>query len=75
MVKKRTVLVTGGTGGLGGAVVRTLHEAGWRVVAPARKDADFPEGVTSVAADLTVPEEVEAAVEVAAGEPGAPLRP
>ncbi|WP_305789156.1 SDR family NAD(P)-dependent oxidoreductase [Symbioplanes lichenis] len=70
---KRSVLVTGGTGGLGGAVVRTLHEAGWRVVAPVRKEAGFPKGVTSVAADLTAPEDVAAAVEVAAGEPDAPL--
>jgi NAD(P)-dependent dehydrogenase (short-subunit alcohol dehydrogenase family) len=71
---KRTALVTGGTGGLGGAVVRTLHEAGWRVVVPVRRSTGLPEGVTSVAADLTVPADVAAAVEVAAGEPDAPLR-
>jgi NAD(P)-dependent dehydrogenase (short-subunit alcohol dehydrogenase family) len=30
----RTVLVTGGTGGLGAAVTRAFLEDGWRVVVP-----------------------------------------
>ena len=29
---ERSVLITGGTGGLGGAVTDTFLEAGWRVV-------------------------------------------
>ncbi|WNM37004.1 SDR family NAD(P)-dependent oxidoreductase [Micromonospora halotolerans] len=33
---ERTVLVTGGTGGLGGAVTAAFLEAGWRVVVPGR---------------------------------------
>ncbi|MET8908310.1 SDR family NAD(P)-dependent oxidoreductase [Micromonospora sp. NPDC004551] len=41
---ERTVLVTGGTGGLGGAVSAAFLEAGWRVVVPER------EGGTAAAA-------------------------
>ncbi|WP_230414883.1 NAD-dependent epimerase/dehydratase family protein [Micromonospora tarapacensis] len=33
----RSVLVTGGTGGLGAAVTAAFVEAGWRVVAPQRR--------------------------------------
>lgn len=36
-----TVLVTGATGGLGGAVVETLEAAGWTVAALGRGDADL----------------------------------
>ena len=36
-----TVLVTGATGGLGGAVVEMLEGAGWRVTALGRDDADL----------------------------------
>jgi NAD(P)-dependent dehydrogenase (short-subunit alcohol dehydrogenase family) len=34
---ERTVLVTGGTGGLGGAVTAAFLKAGWRVVVPGRE--------------------------------------
>ena len=34
MGDERTVVITGGTGGLGGAVTATLLEAGWRAVVP-----------------------------------------
>ncbi|MEU5724331.1 SDR family NAD(P)-dependent oxidoreductase [Micromonospora sp. NPDC047738] len=34
---ERTVLVTGGTGGLGGAVTAAFLKAGWRVVVPERE--------------------------------------
>ena len=71
----RTVLVTGGHGGLGGAVVAEFADAGWRVVTPVRKvGGSTPPGVVEVAADLTDPASVTAAVEAAAGEPGSPLR-
>jgi len=36
-----TVLVTGATGGLGGAVVEALEEDGWKVAALGREDADL----------------------------------
>ncbi|WP_213453421.1 SDR family NAD(P)-dependent oxidoreductase [Rhizomonospora bruguierae] len=75
----RTALVTGATGGLGGAVAAAFAEAGWRVVAPARRTARTTAvaGLTRaevVEADLADPAAVRAAVEVAAGHPGAPLR-
>jgi NAD(P)-dependent dehydrogenase (short-subunit alcohol dehydrogenase family) len=65
-----SVLVTGGTGGLGAAVTAAFAEAGWRVVVPYRSRP--PSGVVGVRADLTDPAQVAAAVEVAAAE--APLK-
>jgi len=55
-------LVTGGTKGIGAAVVEALREAGTRVVATARTLPDVaPEGVHYVAADLTSAEGCAAA--------------
>jgi NAD(P)-dependent dehydrogenase (short-subunit alcohol dehydrogenase family) len=73
---ERTVLVTGGAGGLGGAVCEVLREQGWRVVAPVRAGATdrLPKGVVAVEADLTDPAEVVGAVATATAEPAAPLR-
>ena len=73
---ERSVLITGGTGGLGGAVVHSFVTDGWRVVAPVRSGATgrLPGGVVGVEADLTDPDDVRAAVNIAAGEAGAPLR-
>ncbi|AGL14900.1 SDR family NAD(P)-dependent oxidoreductase [Actinoplanes sp. N902-109] len=73
---EQSVLVTGGAGGLGTAVVRTLRDAGWRVIAPVRRGAAdrLAAGITAVEADLTVPAEVDAAVTLATSEPGAPLK-
>jgi NAD(P)-dependent dehydrogenase (short-subunit alcohol dehydrogenase family) len=72
----RTALVTGGAGGLGRAVVTTLVDAGWRVVVPveAGHDLDQRDGVTTVVADLTDPDDVARAVRTAVAEDGAPLR-
>ncbi|XTZ18113.1 SDR family NAD(P)-dependent oxidoreductase [Micromonospora echinospora] len=70
---ERSVLVTGGTGGLGGAVTAAFTAAGWRVVV-ADLRADEGGGLLTVAADLTDPAGAARAVEVAAGEPLAPLR-
>ncbi|TDV53790.1 SDR family NAD(P)-dependent oxidoreductase [Actinophytocola oryzae] len=67
----RSVLVTGGTGGLGGAVTRAFAEAGWRTVVPFRNEE--PTGVVAVKADLGDPVSVGEVAEVAAGEAGAPL--
>ena len=74
----RTALITGGTGGLGMAVVERFLADGWRVVVPwiAEKELDrLPshDGLELVRADLFEPASVASAVEAAAGETGAPL--
>jgi 3-oxoacyl-[acyl-carrier protein] reductase len=43
MTTSRTVLVTGGSRGIGAAVVQTLRTAGWNVLAPARSELDLSE--------------------------------
>ncbi|GAA4435020.1 SDR family NAD(P)-dependent oxidoreductase [Phytohabitans houttuyneae] len=70
----RTVFITGGTGGLGGAVTAAFVAAGWRTVATARKDPPDGGGATYVTADLTDPAAVEAAVATAVADWAAPLR-
>ncbi|HEY0700405.1 MAG TPA: SDR family NAD(P)-dependent oxidoreductase [Micromonospora sp.] len=74
----RSVLVTGGTGGLGGAVTAAFVEAGWRVVVPSRTPGTGARpaagDVVRVAADLTDPDSVARAVAVAADDPDRPLR-
>jgi NAD(P)-dependent dehydrogenase (short-subunit alcohol dehydrogenase family) len=69
---KRSVLVTGGTGGLGEAVTRAFVEAGWRTVVPYRSKP--PSGVDGVRADLTDPSSVAEVAAVAAGVAKAPLK-
>jgi NAD(P)-dependent dehydrogenase (short-subunit alcohol dehydrogenase family) len=71
-----SVVVTGGTGGLGGAVLAAFLDQGWRVVAPVRSTAhaELPDGVLTVEADLTDPGGAAAAVALAAADPAAPLR-
>ena len=64
------MLVTGGTGGLGGAVTRAFVEAGWRTVVPYRTKP--PEGVVAVKADLTDPSSVSEVAAAAAQD--APLK-
>jgi NAD(P)-dependent dehydrogenase (short-subunit alcohol dehydrogenase family) len=54
-------VVTGGTRGIGAAVVRRLVAAGAQVVAVARSQAEVPDGVRLVTADLTAPGGAEAA--------------
>lgn len=52
-LKGRTALVTGGTKGLGAAVVKSLNEAGVSVVAVARSvPSDAPEGISYIEGDL-----------------------
>lgn len=54
---ERRVLVTGGTQGVGAAVVELFHEAGARVVTAARRSSETkPPGVHSIAADLSTAE-------------------
>jgi NAD(P)-dependent dehydrogenase (short-subunit alcohol dehydrogenase family) len=74
----RTVIVTGGSGGLGVPVVQAFLDADWRVVVPwvAERELDrLPEreGLELVQADLFDAGAVDAVVEVAAGYEGAPL--
>ncbi|MFJ6165699.1 SDR family NAD(P)-dependent oxidoreductase [Micromonospora orduensis] len=74
---ERSVLVTGGSGGLGRAVVASFVEAGWRVVVPQRAlpgSEPAADALVRVAADLTDPAGAARAVEAAVGEPAAPLR-
>jgi NAD(P)-dependent dehydrogenase (short-subunit alcohol dehydrogenase family) len=52
----KRVLVTGGTRGIGLAVVRGFARAGATVVASARSEAELPDGVRFVAADSRDPE-------------------
>jgi NAD(P)-dependent dehydrogenase (short-subunit alcohol dehydrogenase family) len=75
---QRSAIVTGGTGGLGSAVVARLLADGWRVVVPwivERELERMPErdGLELVHADLFDPDAV-AGVVAAAGDAGAPLR-
>ena len=74
-----TALVTGGTGGLGTAVVELLLERGHRVVVPWIEPAEVGRltprpGLELVEADLFDPPAVARVAEAAAGDAGAPLR-
>jgi NAD(P)-dependent dehydrogenase (short-subunit alcohol dehydrogenase family) len=71
---ERTVLVTGGAGGLGRSVVAALVEDGWRVVVPVEAGSDLESAghVGTVVADLTDPDDVARAVRATEGE--APLK-
>ena len=74
----RTAIVTGGTGGLGGAVVARLLDEGWRVVVPwiVERELDrleHREGLELVQADLSDPRAAGQVVAVAAGSPEHPL--
>ena len=78
-MRDRTVLVTGGTGALGAAVVDAFLEAGWRVactwVVPGERERmGSPEGLELLEADLFDEQAVATAVEQAAAAPEAPLR-
>jgi NAD(P)-dependent dehydrogenase (short-subunit alcohol dehydrogenase family) len=70
-------IVTGGASGLGGATARALAAKGAQVFAldlpSAIEKAETVEGVTYLPADVTSPEQVQAAVDTAAGS-GPPLR-
>lgn len=75
----RTAIVTGGTGGLGTAVVARLLDDGWRVAVPWIVEHELErverrDGLELVEADLFDPQAVESAVASAASESGAPLR-
>jgi NAD(P)-dependent dehydrogenase (short-subunit alcohol dehydrogenase family) len=74
-----TAIITGGSGGLGIAVVEELLAAGWRVVVPwieereLKRLPELPHLVT-VQADLFDPDAAGEVTALAAGSPKAPLR-
>ena len=69
----RTALITGGSGGLGRAVVAAFAADGWRVVVPDANPVPL-DGAESIEADLTDAGDVERAVRAAAEREDAPLR-
>jgi NAD(P)-dependent dehydrogenase (short-subunit alcohol dehydrogenase family) len=75
-ISDTSAIVTGGASGLGGATARALAANGASVFAldlPAAIDAaEKVDGITYVAADVTEPEQVQAAVDTAAAD--GPLR-
>jgi NAD(P)-dependent dehydrogenase (short-subunit alcohol dehydrogenase family) len=72
----RTVVITGGTGGLGGTAVSAFVADGWRVVAPIRPGSRdrLPKGAVPVEGDLFDAASAAATIEVATAETAAPLR-
>jgi NAD(P)-dependent dehydrogenase (short-subunit alcohol dehydrogenase family) len=76
---ERTSIVTGGTGGLGTAVVGRLLEEGWRVVVPWIMEKELERlgqrpGLELIQADLSDQGAVEQVVSAAAGAEASPLR-
>jgi NAD(P)-dependent dehydrogenase (short-subunit alcohol dehydrogenase family) len=76
-IEESAALVVGGASGLGEATARRLRAAGAHVTVADRDDergaavaAELGERAAFVCADVTVPEEVEAAVAQAAAQPG-----
>ncbi|WP_435172677.1 SDR family NAD(P)-dependent oxidoreductase [Gordonia hongkongensis] len=74
----QTVIVSGGTGGLGSAVTRTLLDDGWRVVVPGRTEAGLsrlPESdrLVGVHADLFHEASVAEVVAIASSDASAPV--
>jgi NAD(P)-dependent dehydrogenase (short-subunit alcohol dehydrogenase family) len=75
---EHTAIVTGGTGGLGTAVVTRLLDDGWRVVVPWVKEHELERvqrrpGLELIRADVTDPAEVKTVVSAAVASDGAPL--
>lgn len=76
---ERTAIVTGGTGGLGSAVVERLIADGWRACVPwvvERELERLPprDGLELMNADLFEPKSVKSLLDAATAEPAAPLR-
>jgi len=76
---RQSAIVTGGTGGLGSAVVARLLDDGWRVVVPWIVESELSrvqerEGLELVQADLFDDDMVAAVVALGAKQAEAPLR-
>ena len=76
---RRSALITGGTGGLGVAVVEAFLEAGWRVVVPWVKEHELErlpsrDGLVLIEADLFDPGSVAGVVAEATADGDAPLQ-
>jgi NAD(P)-dependent dehydrogenase (short-subunit alcohol dehydrogenase family) len=76
---KGTAIITGGTGGLGAAVVARMLGDGWRVVVPwvveqELERVDERPGLELVRADLFDPDEVATVVSTAVDDGSKPLR-
>ena len=74
-----TVVVAGGTGGLGSAVTAEFLAAGWRVVVPGRSEKSLAElgsaeALHTLVADLTDPASGAEVAQVAAADEAAPVR-
>src|SRR5581483_2729118 len=75
----RTAIITGGTGGLGSAVVSRLLDDGWRVIVPWVVEHELERvsarpGLELVQADLFEAPAVAGVVAAAEADAGAPLR-
>src|ERR1039458_603085 len=75
---KRSAIVTGGTGGLGSAVVARLLDDGWRVVVPWVAEQELKrvaprDGLELVQADLFDPDAVQAVIAAAIADGAPPL--
>jgi len=73
-----TAIITGGTGGLGAAVVARMLDDGWRVVVPWLFEQELERvterpGLELIKADLSDPARARTIVEAGAGDSGAPL--
>jgi NAD(P)-dependent dehydrogenase (short-subunit alcohol dehydrogenase family) len=74
-----SAIVTGGTGGLGAAVVERLLDDGWRVVVPWIVETELQrvrprDGLELIEADLFDPAAVKKVVDLAASDAGARLK-
>src|ERR1700727_1872886 len=75
---EHTAIVTGGTGGLGSAVVTRLLDDGWRVVVPLIAEQELKRverrpGLELIQADVSDPSAVDDVVAAAVASDGAPL--
>jgi NAD(P)-dependent dehydrogenase (short-subunit alcohol dehydrogenase family) len=63
MAERKTVLVTGGSGGVGSALTKRLAGDGWQVLATARdpRAIEGGDGVVAVALDVTEEDSIAAA--------------